>query len=42
MSLSAAQSYYDDKNWNMLLLELSDAVFAVEEIKAVLRGERLK
>lgn len=42
MSFSAAQSYYDAKNWDMMLLELSDATFAVEEVKVVLKGKRLE
>lgn len=36
MSLSAASLYYDQKNWNMMLLELSDGVFALEEVKKAL------
>lgn len=40
MSFSAAQAYYEAKNWDMMLLELSDGVFAVEEIKTALRGTK--
>lgn len=39
MSLSASQAYFDAQNWDMVLLELSDTMFALDEVsKAIQDG----
>jgi len=40
MSLSASQAYYDAKNWDMVLLELSDAAYAMKEVTKAINGEK--